>query len=151
MLIMLMLLPFLTYFMDVYQSMQLRRSMNLALAAKCPQPKKDIAELSGNSKRFEWVPSNIAIINAIMRKQPNDYSYEELGKLAGVNRQTAKSAIRKMTNARIVSKNGRNYILSQIEFEGWLKKKGKLQKLDLSKEEKERLNFLFKVMCFAPF
>lgn len=148
--ILLLIFPFLIYLVDLHQAMQLRFAMNRAVSDKSYPKMKQKEGWEPNRGKFEWVPSNLAILNAILQKKKN-LSYTDFGKIAGIDRQTAVSAINKMRMSNLIydSKNG--YKISKLRFEVWIKKNKMSKRYFISSEEAERLNHLFEVMCFASF
>ena len=147
MFLMLLVIPFLAFFFDVYQAMQLRLGMNLAIREKSYSKQKK-KEKTWSTGKFEWTPTIFAILNAIISRK-RSYSYGELGKIAGVDRQTAASAIKKLVNSGLIYKDEDNYRFSGVDFEVWIRNNKETKPRTLSKEEHERLRYLFEIMCFV--
>ncbi len=151
MFLVLLLLPFITYFIDAYQAMQLRLGMNLAVRASSYPKLIRGQERQSNTGKFEWTPTNLSILNEIIRDEGKKHSHGEFGKIANLDRQSAAGAIRKMISAGIVyEKNGAHYF-SGIDFEVFIRKGKRIEPRQLTIEETDRLKYLFEVMCFVAF
>jgi hypothetical protein len=151
MFIMLLIIPFLTYFLDVYQAMQLRLGMNLAVREKSWPTLKRKEKRQPSTGKFEWSATNFSILNAIMHEKKRSFSYADFGKIAGVDRQTAAGAVKKLLESGIIYTENDNYYFSGVEFDVWLRKGKNTEPKQLTDDEKRRLGYLFRVMCFVAF
>ncbi len=148
---MFLMLPFFAYFSDVYQAMQLRLGMNIAVREKSYPKLKNGQQEQQNNGKFEWVPTNFAILNAIIHEDKKNRSHSTFGEIAGVDRQTAASAEKKLLAQGLIYTENEIYNFSGVEFEVWVRKGKKIEQRQLSEEEKKRLKYLFEIMCFVAF
>jgi hypothetical protein len=153
----LLVIPLLVYFVDFYQAMELRLGMSKAVSEAIYHKEKKRSKFKSapdekekKQSRFEWVPANLAMLNAILQNK-REYSHSELGKIARVGRSTAVGAEKKLLDSGLVYDDGGIYRLSNLEFEVLLRKYKKLEHIELNDDEKKRLKHLFEVMCFEAF
>ena len=149
MFIILLVLPFLAYLSDVYQALQLRLRMNESVRRLSYPKLKRNEKRQQNNGKFEWIPTNFSILNAIMHKKKRTFSHGDLGRIAGVDRQTAASAIRKLLASGLVYREDEQYKFSGVEFEVSMRKGKKVERVTLNSEDKRRLKYLFEIMCFV--
>jgi hypothetical protein len=150
----LFIVPLLTYFGDVYQAMQLKRGMNLGIRSLSypKKPKKDNWGVV-SQKNFEWTTSSFALLHSIRYDNLNKPTIGDFSKIAGIKRSTASGIIKKMLDCDIIKKDEfGEYQYSGVDFDVYLKKGKKIERVqNLSKVNKERLQYLFKLLCFVAF
>jgi len=146
-LLLLLILPYFAYLFDAYQAMQLRLGMNIAVRQASYQKHKEGADSLVSPSKFEWEPTTLAILNAIIHEKKN-YSYGELAKLAKVNRQTIAGKMKKLLSSGLIRSENGYYSFSGVSFDIKIRKGKKLEEKLLSEDEKQRANYLFEVMCF---
>jgi hypothetical protein len=147
--LLLLIMPLLIYYWDIYVAIQLHKAMNVAMRNKSYSKSE---EHYTDQRNFEWTSTNLTILNAIIRNnEKTQYSYEDLGRIAGVDRQTAKSSIKKLLDSKLIYKDSGVYYFSEVDFEIYIKKDNKIEFVNIDKFEKKKFQHLFEIMCFEAF
>lgn len=110
--------------------------------------------------RIDFSPTSLAIIGVLKLQGPNGYTYSEIGRLVGLERESAFSILEKMIKTDLVKKRKNGvYSFNKIKFRISLRKKlsGRRAKYryevdkNLTKARQEKLNFLFDILCYDAY
>ncbi len=141
------------YFRETSFANRLRHALNLTIRYE-KYRKKSSAE-PGKEVAFEWEPSTLIILGALINNGPQAWSFQDCADLLGIQRPSAVSLLSKLEKCGIIKKSDDGvYHYDGVEIEVWeydSKKKDIVLDVKKTNAARKRLLFLFDLLCFEAY
>ena len=147
MVFMVLLLPFIFYFGDTYYAMQLKHALYLGNRMSA----KGKAGEEPRPRTIQWNSTTLSVLHAVQYSNAEQFSINDFALSAGVVRGTMQRLLNGMKRVGMLTNISGKWSYPGIVFEAYRPEGHGFATQKLSKADQQRLQYLFRVLCFVGF